>query len=186
MRASTRPSRMRAAQLRASSARVAAPVSAPSASTAANRRAGGLRTPTAQRSATTQAGIQNRKRPVASPAPNTSGTSTPGPGLIRGHPSSLRRTPAAPGGSADPPQRIHHGHVDRRATLVLVQVEIGNDRPLQRADVTRRNPVQRVDVGIRPADIAAAEIGEVASQLIVRRKDVLFDEVSDHTTASWL
>src|SRR5690606_11632584 len=115
-----------------------------------------------------------------------SGISTPGPGIIRGRRSSLRRGLSATRRSADAPQCVHHGHVDQRAILVLVQIEIGDDRPLLRTDVARRDPVERIDVGIRPADIAAAEVGEVASQLVVRRKDVLFDEVSDHTTASWL
>ena len=50
-------------------------------------------------------------------------------------------------------------------------------------DVARRHPVEREHQRVVPADLAAAEIGEVRPHRLVGLRDVVFQTISDHRTA---
>src|SRR6185295_2470989 len=91
--------------------------------------------------------------------------------------------PSAAGCQGDLAQRLHHRNLDCRAVLVLFEIDLGDGGACQRRHVAWRDPVQGKHHGVLSADLAAAELGEMGTERIVRPDHVVFREVANHTTA---
>jgi hypothetical protein len=90
---------------------------------------------------------------------------------------------AAPRGHGNLSQGLHHDHLYSSAALFLFQAHLGYDRALAPRHIARWEPIQCKGQDVVAAELAGTKCREVRPQRIVRRCDVILDQVLDHSTA---
>jgi hypothetical protein len=85
------------------------------------------------------------------------------------------------------------GLTERMSSIVSQSIEVirnridelglGDDRSGGGRHVPGRDPVERIDQCVFPAEIATAKVGEMGPHGIVGRDDVFLDQIVDHKTA---
>jgi hypothetical protein len=85
-------------------------------------------------------------------------------------------------------ESVHHGDIHGGSGLILFEVELGHDVTFGTRDVSRRQPVERIDEYVGTAERTTAKGGEVANEPVVFVDYVFFDLVVEndvtHSTTS--
>ncbi len=107
-------------------------------------------------------------------------------GFTRGPESAWRRASLVPAARRhrNLSQPFHDDDLYGSPALLLFQGYLGDDGAFPARYVPGRDPVQGEGEHILPAEIAPAECGEMWSQGLVRRGDVIFHQILDHRTAN--